>query len=282
MNAIDYALNTIQNSDISDYVLQLAFVNPNVNILGNNWYNYVNQTTIEQGIREKVIHRTVLPDCKLNGGTTEFIDLTGSRMRDLGNGYIEVNVPDWLTGGRKIAQVVEVYLGSMTSSTGMLGLGVAQSDNCGQGSVTDLTQGLIDSLSSNSNIPPTFTNVQMTGNNSFVIANLNSGAFSMTAKCILEYDDFLTSLNPRSLRYFGTLCNWATKAFIFRTCRHPTSEAIKRSGVNVDTLKDEIDEFRDAWQNYVEYRDGTWIKVMTYSDTQQVVDSIRMSTIRRT
>lgn len=280
MNACDYAINRVMSSDIDDYLLKLAFESPNSNFSGN-WYNLVNQTTVPQGIREKVIHRTVLPGCNVIGGKTEFIDLSSSQMRDLGNGCVEVNVNDIVTGGRKIIGVIEVYLGSMTSATGMLGMGVNENALCGQGTVNDMTQGLIDGLTSNRSMPITYTNIHMTGNNCFVIFGLNSGTYSMSAKVILEYDEGMSSIHPRHYDYFAELVELAVKAYIYRSCKRPTQEAVIRSGVPLDSIKDDILEYRDAWKEYKEYFATTWTKCMTYSDQQRVYDGVRRATPRR-
>lgn len=279
-NAVDYAINRVMGADIDDYLLKLAFENPNANYNGN-WYNIQGATTIAQGIREQVIFRTVLPDCNVGGGKTEFVDLSGSKMRDKGNGCVEVNVPDIVTGGRKIVSVNEVYLGSMTSATGMLGMGMSDGGDCGQSSVGDMMQGLVDGLTSNRAMPHTYTNVHMTGNNSFVIFGLNSGTFSMTAKCILEYDEGLSSIHPRHYKYFAELVERAVKAYIYRKCKRPTQEAIIRSGVPLDGIKDDIMEYRDAWTQYKEYFAADWTKCMAWSDRQLVVDTTRMSVPRR-
>lgn len=280
MNCVDYAINMITGSDIDEYLLKLAFENPNANFNGN-WYGMLNNTTVEQGIREKVIHRTVLPACQVGGGKTEYVDLTGARIRDLGNGYVEVNVPDSLTGGRKIITVEEIYLGSMASAAGMLSMGVNENTMCGQGSLNDMMQGLVDSLSSNRTMPPTYSNVHMTGNNSFVIVGMNSGTFSMTAKCLLEFDDGMTSIHPKAFDTFADLCLLATKAYIYRTCRRPTQEAVIRAGVPIESIRDDIDEYRDAWKDYREFFDTTWKKTMAYSDRQGMYNRIAMMTPTR-
>ena len=281
MNAVQYAINRLFGSNIDDYLLELAFKkNPNTNWSGN-WYNVVNSTTVEQGIMEKVIHRTVLPACNARGGKTEYIDLNGSVIRDLGNGCIEVNVPEVLTGGRKIISVAEVYLGSMTSASGMLGMGINDTGTCGQGSVSDMTQSLIDGLSPSRMMPITYTNIHMTGNNCFVIFGMNSGTFSMSAKMTLTYDEGLSSISTRHHELFADLVELAVKAYIYRTCRRPTSEAIRRSGVNLDDIRDDIAEFRGAWDEYKEMVKTTWTNAMAWSDRLSVHNNIKASVPRR-
>jgi len=281
MNCVDYAINRILNgSDIDQYLLELAFKNPNANYAGN-WFNLVNQTTVEQGIREKVIHRLVLPACNVSGGKTEFLDLSGATTTDLGNGCMEVNVPDVSTGGRKIISVTEVYLGAMTSAVGQLGMAVSENTMCGSGAGNDMLQGLIDGLSPQRNFPLTFTNLHMKGNNCFVIFGIPNGNISLSAKAVMEYDSGMSSISPRHYEYFAKLVEHAVKAYIYRTCKRPTNEAIMRSGVSLSDIKDDIAEYRDAWTNYEEYLNDTWRRCMAWSDRQLVVDTVNAAVPRR-
>lgn len=279
MNAVDYAINEVCNSDIDEYLLKLAFENPNTNWAGN-WFNLVNATTVEQGIREKVIHRTVLPACSMHGGKTELIDLSGAQMRDMGNGCVEVNVPELTTRGAKIISVTQVYLGSMSSAVGQLGMGLNENAMCGYGSINEMTDGLIGALAGNSKMPITYTNIHMTGNNCFVIFGLNAGTYSMSAKVILEYDEGMSSLHPRHFDEFSDMVNWATKAYIFRACKRATKEAVVRSGVALDDIASDIDAYRDAWQGYKD-RFKEFKKTMAWSDRQARYEAVRMSTARR-
>lgn len=279
MSCVEHAINMVENSDIDQYLLELAFHNPNSNFLGN-WYNTVDQNTVAQGIREKVIHGLVLPSCKINGGKTEFIDLYGSRTRDMGNGCIECKVPLFVTGGRHIVLVQEVYLGSLNSISGVLGLNSTNSA-CGQGVGNEMLQNQLDSMQSSRAIPQTYTNIHMNGNNSFVIFGMTNPLFSMCAKLILEYDDNLTAIHPRCWDVFGDLCILATKNYIWRTCKRPAEEAVRRSGVPLESIVDDISEYRDAWKEYRELFGGLWTKLMSHSDTQKKMNAIQSITQRR-
>ncbi|UYE93404.1 hypothetical protein [Shewanella phage FishSpeaker] len=276
MNCVDYAINYVMNSDVDDYLLKLAFENPNSGFTGN-WYALVTNNTVSQGIREKVIHQTILPACNVMGGKTEFIDLTGAFKRDIGSNCIEVNVPDALTGGRHIIDVEQVYLGTMTTVPAATGVGINSNIGCGGGVLNEMMQGMIGSLSGNVNIPPTYTNIHMLGNNSFVIVGCNNGTNSLTAKCLMEYDAGLSSIHPRAYQAFSEMVLLAVKAFIFRNCRRPAQEAVIRSGVPIDEIKDDINEYRDCWQQYNEYLNTTWTKYMAYSDSQKIFDNINMT-----
>lgn len=279
-NVIDYAINRVENSDIDPYLLKLAFENPNANYQGN-WYGQGNMTTVAQGIRERVIHQLILPACNVIGGKTEEIDLGGSEMRSLGNNCVEVNVPEVTTRGSKIISVTEVYQGSLNSAIGSLGASASENALCGNGVLNDMMESMLGSLASNRTMPTTYTNVHMTGNNCFVIFGMSIGTYSLSAKVIMEYDEGLSSIHPRHSDYFAELVEWAVKAHIYRVCKRPTQEAVYRSGVPLDGIKDDIMEYRDAWTQYKEYFKNTWTPCMAWSDKIAVKDAIRMSVPRR-
>ena len=280
MNPIDFAINHVMCSDIDDYMLKLAFENPNQNFRGN-WYSAVNQTTVAQGIREKVIHGFILPACNVTGGKTEHIDLSSSIMRDLGNGNIEISVPDVVTGGRHIVSVIEVYLGTMQSASGMLGSATNNNTAGAISTESDMMQGMIDGLTSNRSMPVTYTNVHMTGNNVFVIFGLNAGTMSMSAKVVLEYDSGMSSIHPRHYIHFANLVYLGVKSYIYRTCRRPTDEAVLRSGIPLESIKDDIGEMRDAFKDYLEFFNNDWTRCMAHSDAERLYASVRAAVPRR-
>lgn len=274
MNCVDYALNKVINgSDIPDYLLELAFANPNGNLIGN-WGNQYAQSTIQQGIRERIIHGVLLPRCDVQGGVTELIDLTGSRIEYLGQGMQLVNVPDFLTGGRKIISIPEIYQGAINASSGILSV-LGSMNSCGVGTINDSLNSMINGMLPNRDIPQTFTNITMLGNNAFVIHGAPSGLFSLTAKAILSYDAGLSTINPRVYDTFGDLAILQTKNFIWKTCRYRVDEAVVRSGVPIDSIRDDISEYRDANTQYEELWKSKWIKAMTYSDQDRKYNAIR-------
>lgn len=280
MNCVDYAIQRVMNSDIDDYILRLAFTQVNGNF-SSNWYDVVNGGTVESNIRDKVIHRMVLPACNVNGGTTEIIDLTGSNIRDLGGTMIQINVPTSLTGGRLITSVNEVYLGALQSNPGVSLGGIGANAPCGVGVLNEALTSLVGSLGSSKSFGTTYTNIQMLGNNVFAVMGLSSTTYMLSAKVILEYDKGLSTISPRHYEYFAELVELAVKAYIYRTCRRPAAEAVMRSGVPLQDITDTIADYRDAWTQYKEYLRDTWTKCMAYSNRSQVTMDITASIPRR-
>lgn len=280
MNCVDYAINeVVEGGDISSYVLELAFANPNQNVV-DNWLQDPLNYSVEQGLRERVIHGVVLKRCNIQGGITELLDLTGSSIIDLGQSKLQVQVPDFITGGRKIVSVAEVYQGSIGASSGVLSM-AAQNVGCGEGTLNDMMAGMVNGMRSNRSIPQTFTNIQVVGNNTFIIHNCPAGIFSMTARVILESDDNLSHINPRAYPYFAHLVELATKAHIYKHVRNKINEGVVRGGVNIDSVRDEVYGYQDAWKDYNEYFENEWLKYMSYSDVNRKAEAIRKSVPRR-
>lgn len=281
MNCVDYAVNEVINGgDISDYVLELAFTDPNQNIT-NNWYVTPNQYSVEQGIREKVIHGIVLPRCQVQGGTTEMLDLTGSTIISLGQNKTQVQVPEFVTGGRKIISVIEVYPGSINSSAALIGTGDNFSQ-CGVGAPNHVLGSLVQGLRSNNQMPQTYTNIKVTGNNTFIIHDIPPGILTLTGKVILESDSNLSHINPAAYPYFAILVALATKSYIYKHVRNKINQGTVLGGVDVDSIKDEVYNYADAWKEYQDYYQEEWLQYMRYSDTQKKADFINQATQRRT
>lgn len=281
MSMVDFCINQVTSGscEISDYALQLAFDNP-VNGQGYpSWMGIENDSnySIEQGIREKIIYKMIGPLLNVVGGTTELIDLSQARVEYLGNGHMHVNVPDALTGGREILSVINVYPGNLGAS---LMYGGSNTQTCGNGQIQQSMNAIVNNLSSN-NIISGFFETTKTGRNSFLIRSSGVAIYSLAAKVILSYDDEFTIISPRAYPYFGELTVLGTKAYIYKKCRRGLKEAVQKYGYSLDDLQDEIDEYRGAHAEFMEYFRDKIRKVLAYADPKGVSDHIAMITPRR-
>lgn len=281
MNMVDFAVDYIVNgvNDLSPYLLDVAFDNPNKGY-GHSWGPINTEFSVEQGIREKVILKMVAPLLNVAGGNTETIDLSGAQIQNLEGGIIHVNVPDFLTGGRRILSVIEVYPGNLNSAV-TNGYNLMASPQCGSGgqmgsSLNRLISGLDDS-----NVQRSFTAFTMTGNNSFLIRDAGSAMFNMLAKVILSYDEHFSVIPPKMYDQFGFLCLLATKAYIYKHCRRGMQEAVSRFGVTVSELQDDIQGFADAHNEFRMFFEEEIKKYLAYADSKGVADTIRMLVPRK-
>lgn len=281
MNVVDFGIDYVINgpTDISPYLLELAFDNPNKGY-GNIWGPINNEFSIEQGIREKVIVKMIGPLLNVAGGNTEVIDLTGANIKNVEGGIVHVNVPDFLTGGRRILSVIEVYPGNLNAAIAN-GYNFSGGVGCGtSGTMGNSMNRLINGLD-NGNVQRTFTNISITGKNSFIIRDAGSAMFNMIAKVILSYDEHFSMIPPKMFDQFALLIEWGVKVYIYKNCRRGMREAVSKFGVTVDELMDDIQGYADAHIQFKEFFEEEIKKCLAYSDPKGVSDTIRMITPRK-
>lgn len=282
MSVVDYAIQQVVEgaiTDISPYILEIAFDNPQNHSYADIWGPVETSSTIEQGIREKVILKMICPVANVIGSQTEIIDLTGARIENLSGGIIAVNVPDFLTGGRVIVGVVEVYPGNINRA-------IANGNNfsgyatCGTSQMNNSLNRLINGLD-NGNVQRTFTTFTITGRNSFIIRDAGSALFNMVAKVQLSYDEYFSGIPTKMYDKFAEWVEIATKAYIYRNCRRGMQEAISRAGVSVDDVQDEIMGYADAHRDFKAMYNDEMKKYFSYADNKGVSDTIKMMVPRK-
>lgn len=279
-NPVDFSIEYVINgpTDISDYLLKLAFDNPN-NGYGGIWGPVNNEFSIEQGIREKVILKMVAPLLNVAGGTTEIIDLSSANIENLQGGIIHVNVPDFLTGGRRILQVVEVYPGNINRAIAN-GNNFSNYATCGVGQMGNAMNRLLNGLD-DANVQRTFTTFTMTGNNSFLIRDAGSALFNMIAKVVLSYDDHFSVIPPKMYDKFAELVELGVKTYIYKKCRRGMQEAVSRFGVTVDDVQDDIQNYADAHREFKDFYENEIKKRLQYADPKGKSDQIKYSVPRK-
>ena len=282
MNPVDFSIQNLISgvNDIPEYLLKLAFDNPNQSY-GSVWSPVNTEYSIEQGIREKVILKMVGPLLNVVSGNTEVIDLSSARITNLQSGHIAVNVPDFLTGGRKIISVIEVYPGNLNRAIASGYNMTAGNGACGTGgqvgnALNRLMTGLDDS-----NVQRSFTSFTMTGNNSFIIRDAGAAMFNMIAKVILAYDEHFSVIPPKMYDKFYELVELATKAYIYKTCRRGMQEAVSRYGVSVDDVRDDVERYADSAREFKEFFNEELKKHLAYADPKGVSDTLKMMVPRK-
>lgn len=279
-NPVDFSIDYVINgpTDITEYLLKLAFYNPN-NGYGGIWGPVNDSFTIEQGIREKVINKMVAPLLQVAGGTTEIIDLSGAKIENLSGGIIWVSVPDFMTGGRRILEVIEVYPGNINRAVAN-GYNFGNYAACGASMMNNSLNRLINGLT-DGNVTRSFNSFTMVGPNSFIIRDAGSAMFNMIAKVILSYDESFSGVPTKMFDKFAELVELGTKAYIYKTCRRGMQEAVSRFGVTVDDVQDDIQGYSDAAQQFKEFYNDKMKKYMAYADAKGKTDQLKMIVPRK-
>ncbi len=243
MQPVPYAIQNVIFS-IPKEILEKAFLN-------YNQYGQVN--TIENMISVEVIQARVMPDCNILGGKMKSIILKDTYYEPLLHHQEESQFTDdgiyrIPSHARDNVDIVAVISTSFTNKchdlTGVNGIP--------QGGNTALIQAheITDShtLSSVPNMPlPKVIN----GNLIQLSTPLARGAM-LNLNCRLAYDINMTNLPKSAVMPFSELVILATKAHIFNKLVIAINHMEVTRGKEIGVVKDIIDDYRDANEQYKE------------------------------
>lgn len=284
MGMIDFAIDQIIDGapDISEYVLRLAFDNPNSGLGYATWGDVAHtEYSIKQGIRDKVVYKMVAPLLNVSGGTTEPIGLNASNIKYMGNGEVVIDFPDTKTGGRDVISIIEVYPGTLTATTAA-GYNTNSSPAvCGTGGIIGGAINRVANNLSGNKVTATFTDFTPLGRNRYLMRSAGAMIFNLVAKVILSYDEEFSIIPPRAYPDISELIMLGTKAYIYKKCRHGAREAVERFGVSLDSIRDEIESYSDAHREFKELFENKIRKILAYADAKGKSDALSAMTPRR-
>lgn len=267
MNAIEFALRDVCNGfDIPVEVLQAAFLESDKNLF-HGQIRPVTPFSLNQAILEQVIHAKVLPECEVIGGTQHNIALRGARIEQSDPWTTVINIPDSLTMGRKIISVQNLYYGWPDTFMAAYNPGGSPTYASGvAGSGSQISQRLNTVVDSTSQMPEIqSTNIALTGHNTITIFETSLVTTQLTARVTLQFDEQLSTLNPRAYPDFAELVVLATKGMIHKKLWLKINEGVLVGGVELGAFRDEVDGYRDAKQSYKDQL-KRMKKIFGYSD----------------
>lgn len=254
MNIIEFSINEVEQR-IPREVLNYAFLN----VQHNGIFSPVNN--IKTQIRNKVIHDRVLPILNIKGGEEVIINLTNVKTEVTadGNAYVW-KVPKSLTKGRSIRSVLNVTFGDVMNN-------VAGSALNGQAFAG--AQNIIESRIINGNGLPTISSTA----DIFVIADnvlysnlpLNASTHTLL-RCVLDFDPNLSGVNTKFATLFAKYIVLATKAYIHSSCIVKMDQGVLHIGKELGRIKDIIDGFDSADEEFIEMTDNVIGKVLILAD----------------
>jgi hypothetical protein len=215
-NMVTYAVSRIMR-EIPHEVLYQAFGS-------NEWYNHLNQLSIEERIRREVINGIVLPDCNIVGGESYVVNLGGLVWQWLENGA-RIEIPMSMTLNRPISSVLSIETtyrnsepyGSMPGQPGPTGL----------------------------------NEVYLVGPN-VIFTPINPGNLNCFLRCILENDEQLANISQKAMYVFGDLAVLAAKMYVHNKLSVSTTITAMTGGQVDGRLRGIIDGYSDAAQMYGE------------------------------
>lgn len=214
----------------------------------------------ETRIREQVIDARVKPDCNIVGGLETTVDLSQVVPEYLDVYRAVFRIPKRLTQGRSISSVLSLTFGVgavMANTT----LGVQ-----GQSPMLDAANSV---LQSHLPVPIVSTAaISLIAENTVLVEDNMALPMNMFLRCIIDNDENLSNINPRSYLKFTNLVVLATKAHIFQNAIIRLDVGFIQGGQTIGRIREVIDGYADANEMYYDYLENTWRGVAFLNDTQ--------------
>lgn len=232
-------------------------------------FNRFSPNDIEQQILSKVIRPVVLTDCGLIAGVDALIDLTKTEREDLPDFSSVYRIPKSLTNGRSIVQALNIRFiqPNVNNNLSMGGL-------CGRSGILMGAKAIVDATADIPNIST--HHVEVIGENMIRVFGSSYVPLSSFLHCVVEYDDNLQALSPRSYSVFAEACVLATKAYIYNTLDIELDEGEIIAGHSFGAIRRIIDGYSDAAEQYDEFRKMKLQKVLNMQEGHRMAELIQL------
>lgn len=249
-NPITYAINRIMWT-IPIQILEKTFI-------PNGRHRYRESRSLDSFIREKVIETRVLVDIDLLGSTFIQIPVKSSWISNQGNGEYLIRIPASATQGRNITRVTSVELGNGNTA------GNSNYMNYNSNAMLNGARKVLDSA-----LPTPITgtpHVELLDNNVIYVTDMLFSGFNLYVNCFLSADENFNNLTKPAWVHFAKLCELACKAYVWTQMTVLIDMAALEGGQELGAFKNEVDNYRDAHEQYEEYFKEKWRKTAIQAD----------------
>lgn len=278
MNALQYAVNMIKHQ-IPQEVLQVAF-----NIDENA--STVNLTSLDEKILRKCIRNRVMIDANVVGGVELTIPLNQVTPAFFEDTYTVYFIPPELTMNREIISVLGLtslpfgsgYNGNIPSSGG--GHAAPYSMSPTINSNYNAVMNVADRIGDAAAISGIFHNAhtEIVGYNTVAVYSYYRTLAMLGLRVVIENDNNLNNIQPRSYNVLGTLCSLAVKAYIYNKLSIAINNGYLSGGQDLGMFKNIVDSYSQAEEDYQVYLREKWAKVAFMNDnvrhTRQIISMI--------
>jgi hypothetical protein len=247
MNAVSYAVSTIKQR-INREILNLAYLT-----------DYGQIETIES-IIEGVIKRRPMVDSNLMSGTAMMVRLYEEYVffeDEYGNKTIQL--PKDILGGKSITAAHSIIRQENFTETYRYTEGTRDT-----GDILDAATLMYD----NSSMPFTVVtaNLSVIGDKTIAIMDNIGCLDNLNLKLMVSNNAIMNNLDNRAKMTFMKLCTLAVKADIYNKTIIKIDEGELVQGHNLGRIKSIIESYSDADEQYYDYFEDKWRKVMHMAD----------------
>ena len=267
MNIMTIALDTIKNT-IPPRVLSVSFSDPVAN------YRQA-PISITESIMAKVIRPRVLVAANLVGGEEVSVMLSKVKSTTVDMFTRVFEIPPELLMGRTILSVLSINY--LPVGLGVGYYGALNGSSAGSSSVASNVSNRV--MNAASTIPHVSTaSADLVGHNTVIVRDRLYITNHYRLRCQVCNDENLNNINPRSYLAFADLCVFAVKAYIYNFVREKIESGELSGGQELGIIKNTIDSYSDAEENYKTYLREKWAKIAYMNDSVAYMKYLRSST----
>lgn len=265
MNALDYAINEVKHK-IPYEILHAGMTygeDPHI----------CNMSSIEDKVVQKVIRKRVLLMCNVIGGIQTMIPINQLHPSVQEQMYTIYQIPPELTMNKEVVSALSLsYLpgaGFMGGTGGYTGIGNMYSPIAPHLNNTNPIVNVADRIGSAASTSGVLTNahLEIVARNTVAVYANYRALMNFGMLVVLENDNNLNNIQPRSYQALGRLCELATKAYIYNKLLIPLNAGYLASGQDLGVFRSTIESYQSAEEDYQTYITEVWGKIMFMNDT---------------
>jgi hypothetical protein len=277
MNPITKAINEVKFR-IPKQILEKVFVD------GSKYYRSSMSATVDEQIESLVIRPRVLTDCNLIGGELVMVPLDGLRQEKPMQYTTVIHIPSSVLNGRSINNVLNISFFNSAAiagyaAAGVMGMGQFAGGTANYGTDNSAAMAAVAGvMGAFDKIPMVSTSrVKLIAHNTICIFDGVNIPTNSYARCILSYDDHMSSIPMRAYSYFSNLVEYAVKAYIYNELIVDIDAGELRYGQTLGVFKNIVETYSDANQNYQDYLNNVMDSTLFMADEQQYLRFIKLT-----
>lgn len=265
MNALLYAINEI-NSQIPFEILQAAFTI-------DEQPTTVNLTTLDDKILRKCLRKRILVDANIVGGIELIIPLGNVPPAYYENNYTIYQIPPELTMNREIISALSITAlpansGFNSTSLDSSGFGTPNGGNSAYSNNFNPLMAVANRIGDSAAIGGVMHNahLELVGFNTVLVYASYRTIAHLGMRVVIENENNLNNIQPRSYKNLGMLCVLGTKAYIYNKLIIAINSGYLSGGQDLGMFKSIIDNYSSAEEDYNTFLREIWSPVAYMND----------------
>lgn len=278
MNPITKAINEVKYR-IPKAILEKVFID------GSRYYRSTMAASIDEQIETLVLRPRVLVDCNLIGGQLDLVPLDGLTFERPLQYTTVIHIPGSRLHGRTINSALNVSFFNSAAiagyaAAGVMGMGQFAGGTSSYGTDNSAAMGAAAGvMSAFDKIPMVSTSrVKLIAHNTICIYDGVNIPANSYLRCILSYDDQMSSLPMRAYKHFSQLVEYAVKAYIYNELVINLDQGELVYGQTIGVFKTIVESYADANQNYADFMRDSMEAVLFMSDENQYLRYVKLVT----